>query len=386
VRQNAHPGGFSGEPVFWIWNMAEIEKVPGEATAIERLRSGEVQLPPLSLKLIKAGANARGDAGPYDALVEVAWARKRYRFVLEYKNRSTPKVFDESLARLRSRSLAATTYPMLMVPYLSPQQLAVLEKNEISGIDLCGNGVVIVPGQVCVFRTGQPNRYRQSDPIKNIYRGTSSIVPRVFLSRPRFGALGEIEAEIKARRGRVVLSTISKAVSTLDQDLIVRKKEGEIRLIQPEALLERLAVNYRPPRVERQIIGECDMDTAAILASLSALKSDARFRCSASGLTSLSRYAVMAREPKTQVYCSNIRAALDLLGTRFRETLRFANVELLETNEDFVYFDARVEDGVPWASPVQVFLELMSGDKRDRETADQVRDRILQDRRSSKEA
>ncbi|HOW73926.1 MAG TPA: type IV toxin-antitoxin system AbiEi family antitoxin [Phycisphaerae bacterium] len=336
--------------------------------------------------MTKADANSSGDAGVWDALVEVSWAQKRYRFGLAYKQRSTPKVFDELLAGLRSRSRATAAYPMLMVPYLSPQQLAVLEENGISGIDLCGNGVVMVPGQVCVFRTGQPNRYRQSDPIKNIYRGTSSIVPRVFLSRPRFSALREIEEEIRTRNGRVVLSTISKVVSTLDQDLLVRKKEGEIRLLQPEALLERLAANYRPPRVERQIVGECDLDVAAILAWLSERKRDTRFRVVASGLNSLSRYAIMAREAKSQIYCSNLKMALDLLGARFRETPRFANLELVETNEDFVYFDARVEDGVPWAAPAQVFLELMSGDKRDRETADQVRDRILQELRSSKEA
>jgi hypothetical protein len=92
----------------------------------------------------------------------------------------------------------------------------------------------------------------------------------------------------------------------------------------------------------------------------------------------------MARESKIKLYCSNIRKALDVLGTRFRETSRFSNVELAETIEDSVYFDAKVERGVVWASPVQVFLELMSGDKRDRETADQVRDRILQDLRSWK--
>jgi hypothetical protein len=125
------------------------------------------------------------------------------------------------------------------------------------------------------------------------------------------------------------------------------------------------------------------MDAAVILASLWRQRRDPGVRVAASGLTSLPRYAVMAREPKVQVYCDSIRGALDLLGTRIRETPRFANVELLQTSDTFVYFDPRVVKGVPWASPVQVFLELMSGDKRDRETADQVRDRILQELRSA---
>jgi hypothetical protein len=60
-----------------------------------------------------------------------------------------------------------------------------------------------------------------------------------------------------------------------------------------------------------------------------------------------------------------------------RETDRFPNVELIETLEQPLYFDARDESGFYWASPVQTWLELMQGDKRDRGTAAQVREFIL---------
>ena len=42
-----------------------------------------------------------------------------------------------------------------------------------------------------------------------------------------------------------------------------------------------------------------------------------------------------------------------------------------------MYFDARRESGLVWASPVQTYLELNAGDKRDQETALQVRELIL---------
>ena len=63
------------------------------------------------------------------------------------------------------------------------------------------------------------------------------------------------------------------------------------------------------------------------------------------------------------------------LGTELEETSRFANIELLETDENFVYFDAR-DDLV--ASPVQTYLELMQGGKREQETAEQLRKTMLQ--------
>jgi hypothetical protein len=59
------------------------------------------------------------------------------------------------------------------------------------------------------------------------------------------------------------------------------------------------------------------------------------------------------------------------------QTDRFPNLELIETEDETVYFDARQEEDFWWASPVQVYLELMAGDKRDQETAEQVKSYIL---------
>jgi hypothetical protein len=39
--------------------------------------------------------------------------------------------------------------------------------------------------------------------------------------------------------------------------------------------------------------------------------------------------------------------------------------------------DDRQGEDLWWASPVQVYLELMAGDKRDQETAEQVKSYIL---------
>jgi hypothetical protein len=48
-----------------------------------------------------------------------------------------------------------------------------------------------------------------------------------------------------------------------------------------------------------------------------------------------------------------------------------------KTGDLFPYFDAREEQGLRWASPVQCWLELSRLDKREREIADDVRKVIL---------
>jgi len=51
---------------------------------------------------------------------------------------------------------------------------------------LCGNGVVGVPGEFFVFRTGAENRFPTYTPIKNIYRRNTSMVARALLTDPDF--------------------------------------------------------------------------------------------------------------------------------------------------------------------------------------------------------
>jgi hypothetical protein len=95
---------------------------------------------------------------------------------------------------------------------------------------------------------------------------------------------------------------------------------------------------------------------------------------SLTGASSVGAYAVMARDDVQEYYCTDAAGAARSLEDRFQPAERFATVRFLETRDEEVYFDRR-EDLT--ASPVETFLELSSGDKRDQETADQVRRAVL---------
>lgn len=98
-------------------------------------------------------------------------------------------------------------------------------------------------------------------------------------------------------------------------------------------------------------------------------------RATLTGSSSAGQYSVMARELIQSLYCSDMGSLLKRLNPVLEETSRFPNIELLETDDDFVYLDARDDLA---ASPVQTYLELMQGDKREQETAGQLRTAILQ--------
>ncbi len=271
---------------------------------------------------------------------------------------------------------------MVIMPYLRESQLRELEALGISGVDLCGNGIVVAPGRFTVSRTGEKNQFSTYSPIKNIYRKNSSMVGRVFLATPFFESVQQIRESINARnlllsrwrKTPMGLSTVSKVLKVLEEDLIVERSQ-RIRLLQPDKLLESLKDNFvqpsDPPRIRLKLEG----DRATLLRLLTEQANAASVPMVATGLSSVSRYAVMQREDILSVYCPRIAALRERLDGK--ATDRFHNVELIETDEQPLYFDTREADGFHWASPVQTFLELTAGDKRDKETAEQVKAHLL---------
>jgi hypothetical protein len=362
----------------------DSRKLTTEAALLAFLEEGQLQFPPLRVAEVQAkkrlSVNDQKIDLEQDALLALRWRDRTYRFRVETRRLWTPKAVTEAVEAVRRTVSLAGLYPLILVPYLGQEQLLTLEAQGVSGIDLCGNGVVVVPNELLVFRTGFPNQFRWEGTIKNIYRRNSAIVARVFLLVPEFGSVTEALEEIRRRGGEVTLATVSKVCKSLEADLVIERARGEtpvarrLRLLQPEKLLDLLADNYTPPEVSRTFRGKYGLEPEQLRQRLAGWEEESSARVVLTGASSVEAYAVMAREPAQSFYCSNIESAIRSLGDDLRETDRFANVTLLETRDDFVYFDRR--PGLV-ASPVQTYLELAGGDKREQETADQVRRVIL---------
>jgi hypothetical protein len=128
----------------------------------------------------------------------------------------------------------------------------------VSGVDLSGNGILVILKRLLVHRSGEPNRFPERLPLKNVYRGKMSLAARVLLGispRGRYASVNKIRDEIRARGGVLAISTVSKVLRRLEEDLIVSREGGAIRLVQAEKLLEALVREYRPPAVTRTLTG-----------------------------------------------------------------------------------------------------------------------------------
>jgi len=352
-----------------------------EKEIIERIAEGSLSLPPLSIRLLK-NRSVFEDNLFANAVVEVEWKEKKTKFAVELKSISTPKAFQTSLNQLKLMSPPKDYGLMLIMPFLNDDQLHELERNGISGIDLCGNGVVIVPGRFAVFRSGGKNNFPSSALIKNIYRKNSSMVSRAFLARPCYNTVQEICEEVNKlnmlvsswNKTPMSMSTVSKALKTLEEDLIINREDA-ICLLQSDKLLDKLSEYYSPVVTRKVIRMKLLVENASITQTLSKLAQQAGLPLVATGTSSVSQYAVMQRGDMLSLYCPRIEQMAEMLPGSQSE--RFPDLELIETENETVFFDAREQKNFRWASPIQVYLELMAGDKRDRETAEQLKSLIL---------
>ena len=333
------------------------------------LLEGRLAVPPLEIRVL---ASQRQGA---DAIVDVAWRGRSGRFVAELKRDAKPLTIKLAIEQVREyvRTLGEGQ-PMLIAPYFSREKLDQLLNAGISAIDFSGNAVVEVPGKFVFYKTGNPNQYPDSSPIRSAYRGDGSLVARVLLLERQFQAVGAILEAIRSRGGALTLGMVSKVLQRLEADLAIeRPSRNAVRVIQPERLLDGLLDAYQPPEAQGTWLGKVALPTEELLSRLQGIASDGGVV--RTGEASAVEYAAWAAEPLISCYCRATPAALlDRLGAEAKETRAFANLRLIRAEDQLVYFDARPK---LVASPIQAYLEMASGDKRQKEVAGQIRSAIL---------
>ncbi len=304
-----------------------------------------------------------------DLELTFAWGDRDVSFVAELQARSSPRQVKEALRNLQERwTRDRGKNALLVLPHISPSVADLLEETGLSGIDLNGNYVLQTDDFVAI-RLDQENRYKEAGGIKNVFRGTSSIVCRYLLHEPGpHESVSRIHERIQGLGGRVSLSTVSKVLSTLSDELILEKGD-QIRVLQPEKLLTNLQDQYRRPEAVESIPLHLPDEREEKENILTELLGGARWIWG--GETSAARYATTTPSQEAVAYTRDLPRN-DNRIEKYRDK-RFYNCQLHESRADFIYFG---HDG-HWASDVQTYLDLMRGDKREREIAQDLEERIL---------
>ena len=358
--------------------MASYTKIT-EHELISQLQERAELLAPMRLRRIELMEQRTPDRGyDYQIIASLADSSEEFLFAVEVRSSNTPKVIYNMISEVRAY-LRPTEHPMLLVPYLSPRNLELLEGEEVSGIDLCGNGIVTIPGRVLIFRTGNKNLYPESRPVSNPFQGKTAMVARVFFSNPvvlsektKFETLGELHQMVLDGGTQISLSQVSKAVSALEEDRLIGSAGRSVYILDPDQIMERLATSWKPI-VHRRIYLRLDERWEA----LARLNQSSSLKWAITGESSVCHYTPFAQGGAIRLAVSNIVEAMRLLGGTEEDVPNFASLELLETDEPGYFFQNKIDAGLRWASLLQTWIELKGGDARQQEAAQFVSQLII---------
>ena len=338
-------------------------------------------LPPLRVRSLKLEPlDGMGKCARLE--LELPDAAGTFRFLVEARAAGTPLQVQaasysvmECVAKA-NMSKPGGWLPLIVVPYLNPERLAELEQKKISGVDLCGNGVVLVPGRAVIVRSGQPNLYPDSRPLGKPFTGKSALVGRMLLVKPGWGSLTALVEGIKQAGGDISLPQASKTVQALVEEMLIARTGTGFKLQESLRLLDRLGQAFTRPvyRNRRLLRLPTGADWAGALSAVPAL------RWTVTGESSVRKYAVLGESGPWRVAVDDLDQAAAAIGGSVEPVPAFADIELVETDDPIVFFQAAADDaGTRWASRVQCWLELQAGDARQQQAANDVRDQILKD-------
>ena len=334
-----------------------------ESKALEELSTQGNLYSPLTVKVSNRpllSMSRNSDVG-----IELGWQNQSILFDAEIVARTSPQLLEMKALKLRKNK--GLNPQLVIVPFLSDSVVEILKENNLSGLDLNGNYYITTP-QFLAIRLDKKNEYKESATIRKIYSGTSSVVCRYFLTASNLAqGVGEITEDIRKMGCKLTAPTVSKVIKRLEEELILSRTSNGFKILQKDKLLENLKNGYAEPKIVEQKRLKVPIGPLDFLKSISYKK-----RWCLSGVSSANRYTVATFPQAYDVYVDEIpKSWLEW------EDNRFFNLILKKTQSDFVYFDRFESENIFFSSKLQTYLELARGDKRERETSEELRSDIL---------
>jgi hypothetical protein len=293
-----------------------------------------------------------------------------HRWVFQVKASSQPGRVADVASRMRDLR-RDDTIPVLVVPYMTSAGARAVEEAGLSWIDLSGNAR-IRSDDLYVRVEGRPNQFRSRGRPSSPFAPKSARVTRVLLEDPgRWWRQKELVAATGLDDG-----SVSRIVRRLDEEMLLERRERELRPRDPDRLLDAWAQDYR--------FTHHDVLTCHISGSGIELARDLALRLGAldvrhafTGLPAAWAIDHFARFRLTTVYVEgDPRDAAKRL--ELRQSSAGANVQLVGPDDLGVFFGEHPHDGLNCVSSAQVYLDLLHLPERAPEAAEHLRHHHLQ--------
>ena len=281
----------------------------------------------------------------------------------------------------------------VIAPALSSQAQSYCLENGINFLDLAGNISINVPGQFVLQRLGLKEQNRKGTDQKspreaNAFSGRFSRVVRVLLEDPKAWTLTEIAAELDQQSTatplpsrfamglpkpidfRISLGSISKVLATLEEQLLVRRRNSAVLVPEPQRLLKVWAEKYRERyrwRLRQSFrlknpIAKCLQELANLLTN-SGIGPFA-----VTGPAAVSFRAPFVDVGTVDIFLPSLSSARPLLETT-PASAEGPEVRFVEPYDLGVFLYAVVERDIPIVSNIQAYLDLYARGGRDQKQA-----------------
>jgi hypothetical protein len=373
----------------------QIREAQLAPTVLDALRK---QVPVKDLPGVRIAQVRQEPERPFDLSFELTSGKNRILVFGEIKQAPSPKVLAEIAPWIqRMKSLKADAAFAIVAPALSPQAQAYCVANGIDFLDLAGNVSIQVPDKFTLQRLGRrsPKRNQPSDSSRsvNVFSGRSSRVLRVLLENPKVWSLTDIAKELAAEAKRVRRSfrqpvefavspgSISKALSSLEEQLWIRRQGSAVLVSEPRRLLVEWAEKYRE-RYRWRLRSSFELPNPF---GSGVSRINEQLQEELGGLYAFTAAAAASLvAPSVELDRVDIFLGSEESGARLRKLAEREStgpkLRLIYPYDNGVFLYSRREAGVPIVSNLQTYLDLYARGGRDLKQADYLLSNAIEPR------
>lgn len=364
-----------------------------EKTVLDALRK---QVPVQDLAGVRITGLRQEPERPFDVRFQLISGKNRVLVFGEIKQAPSPKVLAEIGPWMRRmKSLKDDAAFAVIAPAFSRQAQEYSVANGIDFLDLAGNVSIQVPGKFTLQRVGrrslernQPNDFSRSI---NVFSGRSSRVLRVLLEKPKVWSLTEISKELSAeaqRVGNIVRQpmefavsqgAISKILSSLEEQLWIRRQGSAVLVPEPRRLLVEWAERYKERyrwrlRSSFEVANPFGRDVSRISEQLRAKVSGAY---AFTGAAAASLVAPFVELDRVDVFLGGAESEARWRTLAERDSTG-AKLRLIYPYDAGVFLYSKLEANLPIVSNLQTYLDLYARGGRDLKQADYLLDNAIE--------
>jgi len=340
-----------------------------EMKALEALRTCLRRVPFLTIESVKQ--ELRADDMQLDILAKLRIGVKQQNIAVEVKGNGQPRIVRSAVYQLlRYREKNPKAYCIIAAPYISPQSAEMCIKEDIGYLDLAGN-CRLTFDRVYIEQEGRANPFAVKRDLRSLYSPKGERVLRVLLNNPKkTWRVLSLSAEAVVSLGQV--SNVKRLLE--DREWLMSTESGLI-LGMPEQLLSEWSDNYSFSRNTTK--NYYTLKTMSeIEAELAEICEKQKISYALTGFSAAARYAPSVRYQRAMAYVGgNVNKMATLLS--LKEVSSGANMTLLTPYDEGAMYGSRLIDGVQVASPVQVYLDLLSIKGRGEEAAAILLDEVI---------